>query len=264
MDLLHDIPYYWTKQLDPRVADLPLVSSSYQIPLIVFGYLYFVLGCGPRFMKNRPPYSLMTFMKLYNIGQILANVWLIYDIIDAGLFSTNSLLVCPKFDYSYNYIPMRLTRCAWYFFLLKIFDYVETIVFVLRKKDNQISALHLYHHVSTLLFSWAHVRFYAVAPILLVFVINCFIHTIMYTYYFLATWGPNVQKAVAPLKRWITIAQMIQFVVFILYASGNLVLKDCAVVSNYVPVLFVGNVVINFFMFHNFYQKTYKEVKKNY
>ncbi|XP_077267689.1 very long chain fatty acid elongase AAEL008004-like [Temnothorax americanus] len=262
MDLLHDVPYYWTKELDPRVADLPLVSSSYQIPLIIFAYLYFVLGCGSRFMKNRPPYALTTFMKLYNIGQILANVWLIYDIIDAGLFSTHSLFVCPKFDYSYNYIPMRLTRCAWYFFLLKIFDYVETIVFVLRKKDNQISGLHLYHHVSTLLLSWAGVRFYAVAPMVLTCVINCFIHTIMYTYYFLAAWGPNVQKAVAPLKRWITIAQMIQFVMLILYGSQKLVLKDCEIVSNYVLMLFVGNVVINFFMFHNFYQKTYKEVKK--
>ncbi|TGZ38997.1 Elongation of very long chain fatty acids protein [Temnothorax longispinosus] len=173
---------------------------------------------------------------------------------------------CPSWISYMTYIVTgrnsSLTRCAWYFFLLKIFDYVETIVFVLRKKDNQISGLHLYHHVSTLLLSWAGIRFYAVAPMVLTCIINCFIHTIMYTYYFLAAWGSNVQKAVTPLKRWITIAQMIQFVVLILYASQKYVLKDCEIVNNYVIALFVGNVVINFFMFHNFYQKTYKEVKK--
>jgi len=57
-------------------------------------------------MKNRPPYSLKMFVKLYNIVQILANVWLMYEYIDAGLFS--SKLVCPVLDYSYDYIPMRV------------------------------------------------------------------------------------------------------------------------------------------------------------
>jgi len=102
-----------------------------------------------------------------------------------------------------------MTKCAWYYFLLKILDYVETGVFVLRKKNNQISALHLYHHVSTLMFAWLGVRYYAVAPTIFMTLLNCFIHTLMYTYYFLAAWGPNVQKAIAPMKRWITITQMV-------------------------------------------------------
>jgi len=31
----------------------------------------------------------------------------------------------------------------------------------------------------------------------------------MYTYYFLAAWGPEVQEAIAPMKQWITKAQMV-------------------------------------------------------
>ncbi|EFN68090.1 hypothetical protein EAG_00269, partial [Camponotus floridanus] len=38
-----------------------LVESFYYVPLIIFAYLYFVLRCGPRFMKDRQPYSLKTF-----------------------------------------------------------------------------------------------------------------------------------------------------------------------------------------------------------
>jgi len=260
MGLLHDIPYYWKKQLDSRVADLPLIESSYQVPLIIFAYLYFVLVCGPRFMKNRPPYLLNTFMKLYNIVQIVINVWLIYDLFDAGLFSTK--LVCPVFDYSYDYFPMRLVKSAWYYFLLKILDYVETIVFVLRKKNNQISGLHLYHHVSTLFLAWIGVRYYAVAATVFTCSINCFIHVMMYTYYFLATWGPSVQQTVAPMKRWITTAQMIQFVTLILYALQVLVLDSCQVVDNSIVMIFILNVSINFYMFHHFYKRTYTKHKK--
>lgn len=41
-------------------------------------YLYFVLKAGPRYMKNREPFSLRYFMLLFNGLQILANIWLCY------------------------------------------------------------------------------------------------------------------------------------------------------------------------------------------
>ncbi|XP_011863262.1 PREDICTED: elongation of very long chain fatty acids protein AAEL008004-like [Vollenhovia emeryi] len=259
MDFLQNIPYYWTKQLDPRVANLLLVGSSYQVPLIIFAYLYFVLSCGPRFMKNRSPYSLRIFMKLYNIVQVLGNAWVIYEFIDAGLFSLP--LVCPRIDYSYNYIPMRITRCIWHFFLLKVLDYVDTFVFVLRKKDNQVSPLHLYHHVSTLALTWISVRYYAVTGMGVTNIINSFIHTIMYTYYFLAAWGPSVKRAIEPMKRCITMLQMIQLMLLILYALQYIVL-DCTDGNNIIVITFITNAVINLYMFRKFYRKTYKNGEK--
>ncbi|KAL0132104.1 hypothetical protein PUN28_000105 [Cardiocondyla obscurior] len=242
------------------MANLPFISSSYQVPCIIFAYLYFVLGCGPRFMKNRPPYSLKTFIQVYNIVQIVANSWLVYKHIAYGIFSVK--LVCPDFDYSENNTSAKLAKCTYYFFLLKLLDYVETGIFVLRKKNNQVSALHLYHHVSTLLLTWLGVRYYAVTAMTVVTIINSFIHAIMYMYYFLAACGPDIQKAVLPMKPWITKSQMIQFVILILYASQQFVIPNCTVVSNWVVLLFVVNVVINFFMFRNFYKKTYTKLKK--
>lgn len=120
-------------------------------------------------------------------------------------------------------ISLQITRCLWYFFLLKILDYIETIVFVLRKKNNQVSTLHLYHHVSTLLLTWTVIRYYALYFVFLMSSVNCFIHSIMYTYYFLAAWGPNVQKTIAPMKQWITIAQMVHSPTFppYLFISRN-------------------------------------------
>lgn len=102
-----------------------------------------------------------------------------------------------------------MCRTSWVFFMLKILDYVETCVFILRKKDNQVSGLHLYHHVSTLFFAWIAMRYFLVPPMTMGVFCNSFIHTIMYIYYFLSSWGPEVQKAIAPIKPWITIAQMV-------------------------------------------------------
>ena len=49
-----------------------------------------------------------------------------------------------------------------YFFtmLMQIFFFIK-IVFVLRKKPNQITFLHLFHHISMVLNAWSGVRFVA-------------------------------------------------------------------------------------------------------
>ncbi|XP_039307523.1 elongation of very long chain fatty acids protein AAEL008004 isoform X1 [Solenopsis invicta] len=261
MDILLNIHNSW-KELDPRIIDLPLVASSYQVPLIIFAYLYFVLGCGPKFMKNRPPYKLKTFIQLYNIIQILANVWQIYDIIEAGLFSIK--LICPTIDFSSDYIPMRFARSFWYYFLLKIWDLVETGIFVLRKKSNQVSGLHLYHHVSTLSLAWIGMRYYAVGQLLLVSITNNFVHVIMYIYYFLTTCGPTVQKPAAFIKQWITTVQMIQFVVLMMYLIHPLIV-GCKVGTdhtNWFILVGIIDMAINLFNFRNFYQSSYKKSKK--
>ncbi|XP_025997236.2 elongation of very long chain fatty acids protein 7 [Solenopsis invicta] len=260
MDLLQNISYYWTKKLDPRVANQPFVASFYQIPLIIFAYLYFVLEWGPKFMKNRSPYNLKTFMQLYNIIQIFMNTWLIYEAIDADLFSKK--IICPVLNYSYDDFSMKVIRCGWIYFMLKIFDLIETGVFVLRKKKNQVSNLHLYHHVSVVFISWLTIRYYCVTFITIPCVINCFIHVVMYTYYFLSTCGPNVQKIVVSIKRWITVMQLVQFIMVMLYILHPLILR-CKVTSNWIIIILIINLLINFFNFLHFYIQTYEKKKKN-
>lgn len=44
-----------------------------------------------------------------------------------------------------------LVRFTLYYFINKLSDLIETIFFVLRKKNNQISFLHVYHHVAVII-----------------------------------------------------------------------------------------------------------------
>ncbi|KYN18636.1 hypothetical protein ALC57_09048 [Trachymyrmex cornetzi] len=69
------------------------------------------------------------------------------------------------------------------------------------------------------------------------FFINSFMHTIMYMYYLSAAWGPNVRKAVAPMKRWITIMQMVNSPDFLSHFSRRLFSFKSFFSSNYFTYL---------------------------
>lgn len=111
--------------------------------------------------------------------------------------------------------------------------------FVLRKKNNQITFLHVYHHAampfwywlgakfvpggeSTVLFLVGNVYFsmfftqnvcypmvFLVITGYLVVSLNSFIHTIMYTYYLLAAFGPSMQKYLW-WKKYMTKLQLVR------------------------------------------------------
>lgn len=93
--------------------------------------------------------------------------------------------------------------------MLKLIDLIETVVFVLRKKSTQISFLHLYHHVSTFLLFWLITRYVPVAMASFDFFVNCSVHVIMYTYYFLSAFGENMQEALSVFKPLLTTIQMV-------------------------------------------------------
>ncbi|KOC64048.1 Elongation of very long chain fatty acids protein 1 [Habropoda laboriosa] len=256
MGFVENYDYYWNQKADPRTNVLPFIGSPILIPLILFSYLYFVLKCGPDFMKNRKPYNLKTFTQFYNVFQVLVNIFIVYNAICAGWFTEISPF-CEIPDYSYTPGPLRLAHTIWFATMVKLIDLIETGVFVLRKKNKQISFLHLYHHVSTILLAWLITKYIPVAMASFNLLVNCSVHVIMYTYYFLSTFGPNVQKAMLPYKRMITIIQMVQFVILILH-NGQSLLPSCPVPK--LPGLAsIIVIMINFFLFYNFYKKNYKK-----
>ncbi|XP_053972075.1 elongation of very long chain fatty acids protein 1-like [Hylaeus volcanicus] len=247
--------FYWNQCADPRTNHLPFVSSPILIPTIIFTYLYFVLKYGPEYMKDRKPYKLKTFIKYYNVFQIIANACIVQQFISVGWFTEISVF-CELPDYSYKPGPYKLAHIMWLGTIMKLIDLVETVVFVLRKKDSQVSFLHLYHHISTLLLSWYITRYYAIAMASFTLLVNCTVHVIMYTYYLFSAFGDNAQKLLNPFKPLLTITQMAQFVILLLQHSQSF-LPSCPV--SRVPGTISGiNLIMNFVLFYNFYQRRYK------
>lgn len=97
---------------------------------------------------------------------------------------------------------------------------------VLRKKDHQISFLHVYHHSVMVLGSWVHVRFYAGDSGAVIGLFNAFVHIIMYTYYFLSGFGKKYARYLW-WKKYVTILQMVLYLNKILFLCINTELFLC-------------------------------------
>ncbi|KAL1490972.1 hypothetical protein ABEB36_011639 [Hypothenemus hampei] len=237
--------------VDPRVSHFPLMDSPFPVIIIIFFWFKFILQWGPNYMKTRPPMELKQLMIVYNIIQIVVNTYLFFYIIKARNVIDWS---CASVDYSGSYWGMTFVKMTYLYFLLKIFDLLDTVFFVLRKKDNHVSFLHTYHHFGMVCVSWIGTKFVAGGHSYFLGLANAPVHVILYLYYLLTSYDSKFGK-ILWLKKFITQAQLIQFA-FMIYKYGQLFVNDC----DYPKVVSFFLVPQNIFMivlFGDFYVKTY-------
>lgn len=79
---------------------------------------------------------------------------------------------------------------------------------ILRKNDRQISFLHVYHHSLMVLAAYLGVLWLPGGAAFWLGLINTFVHSVMYSYYFLAAFKPELTKSIS-WKRNITQIQMV-------------------------------------------------------
>lgn len=60
---------------DPRTKDLPFLGSPLAVIITLTVYLGFVRGRGQEWMKNRKAFDLTRIMNVYNVLQVLANLY---------------------------------------------------------------------------------------------------------------------------------------------------------------------------------------------
>ena len=130
----------------------------------------------------------------------------------------------------------------------------------MRKKFSHISALHVIHHSLVAWGVWVGMKFGAGGHNAFFPFINCGVHTIMYSYYCLAALGPNVRKYLW-WKRYLTIVQMVQFVVALIHACIPLFV-ECGYHPGFAYAL-IAHALLFWVMFYNFYQKNYKPNDNN-
>ena len=54
--------------------------------------------------------------------------------------------VCQANESDLDGNGMRMTKIAWLYYINKYIELLDTVFFVMRKKWNQVSFLHVYHH----------------------------------------------------------------------------------------------------------------------
>ena len=141
-----ELHFYFNDECsDPRVKDWFLMKDPLQGLCILAGYLYFVFKIGPKLMENRRPFKLDGIIKIYNLSQVIFCGWLCFEGIKIYIYGGYNLL-CQGIDKSQSDFAMFTASRVYLYFIIKVVDLLDTIFFVLRKKQSQVTFLHVYHH----------------------------------------------------------------------------------------------------------------------
>lgn len=242
---------------DPRFKGLIWDNPSIML-CIVSSYLWFVLKAGPALMSTRKPLKLKTLTRAFNLFQVLANVWFAYHAITIAVRSYY------KGEFSFGCLPPSigltnrrdeklLVMVGIFYFWVRILDFMDTVFFVLGKKQSHVTFLHVYHHVSVAGVAYIYLRSGWILSIFNLTVLNSIIHVIMYTYYLLSTFP--AMKPYLWWKKYLTALQLVQFVLTLMQMAWNAVF-NCGY-----PILVsqfnLAQTVIFLILFSNFYIKNY-------
>nr|XP_004672547.1 elongation of very long chain fatty acids protein 1 [Jaculus jaculus] len=256
VNLYHEL----MKHADPRIQNYPLMGSPLLVTSILLTYVYFVLSLGPRIMANRKPFQLRGFMIVYNFSLVALSLYIVYEFLMSGWLSTYTWR-CDPVDFSNSPEALRMVRVAWLFLFSKFIELMDTVIFILRKKDGQVTFLHVFHH-SVLPWSWwwgikiapgGMGSFHAM--------INSSVHVVMYLYYGLSALGPVAQPYLW-WKKHMTAIQLIQFVLVSLHITQYYFMPNCNYQYPVIIHLIWMYGTIFFVLFSNFWYHSYTKGKR--
>ncbi|XP_063230552.1 very long chain fatty acid elongase 7-like [Bacillus rossius redtenbacheri] len=247
-----------SRSLDPRTKDWLFLSSPWHVVAIVALYLYFCLRLGPRLMRDRQPFDVDRFIVAYDLFQILISAWLSWQGVFYG-FPRHIRFFCEPVDYSTDEVNLHIASMTWLYFMVKVLDLLDTVFFVLRKKDNQVTFLHVYHHAMMVLGTWAAAKYFAGGHFLFLGQMNSIVHTVMYSYYLLANIHPAYKKSLW-WKKYITQLQIAQFLLLCVQNYPTFLWSDCAV-SVWLRLFLSAQNLLMLVMFLDFYKRAYRRTK---
>lgn len=267
--LFSNLNYYindvWDDQGDPRMVHYPFMTSGpWTVLTVVISYLYFVKFYGPAMMASRSPFALKYLMVSYNFTMVFLSGWMFYEgckFLNFGIDTWG----CPRSNYtSEDPATRRFLFVAWAFFFSKLVELSDTIFMVLRKKDHQISTLHIIHHSIVPISVWLGLKFAPIGANAWFPLINSFVHTVMYTYFGLMALGDSlslkIQYKLKHYKPWITRVQIAQFCIAIVHCLVAACQSNCIFPKTFF-FLNLGNALLFLGLFSNFYHRCYSTSK---
>lgn len=220
---------------------------------------YFTLVIyGPRWMKDRKPFQLKWLLIVYNGFQVALSSYMFYEFLVSAYLSGYNL-TCQPLDSSMDPLSLRMADVSWWYFFSKIIDLADTAFFILRKKNNQMTFLHCYHHGTMVFNWWLGAKYAPGGQSFFCALLNSFVHIAMYSYYLLSALGPRIQRYLW-WKRYLTQLQLVQFLLIVIHASVGLYNKcDFSPILQYFVSTYCMSLMV---LFGNFYIKSYLQKRK--
>jgi len=227
-------------------------TAWFSLPCIMTAlYLAGVWGLTKYFENRKPMQGLKDYMFTYNLYQVIINVWcvvaFVLEVRRAGMHAVGN-----KVDLGPN--SFRLGFVTWVHYNNKYVELLDTLWMVLRKKTQQVSFLHVYHHV-LLIWAWfCVVKFCNGGDAYFGGLLNSIIHVLMYSYYTMALLGWS-----CPWKRFLTQAQLVQFCICLGHATWAAV---TGVYPFHICLVEIWVMVSMLYLFTKFYNSAYKGTAK--
>jgi len=208
---------------------------------LYFSMIYF----GTKFMENREPNpKLRKWMLTYNLYQVVLNAWCVYGLIrEAVLYHDH------PFNFTVEQSSYKLSFLIWVHYNNKFIELLDTTFMVFNKKKEQVSFLHVYHHVLIMWSWWAVCKWGCGGIAWFSAMLNSAIHVAMYGYYTLAA-----LKLPCPWKKMLTMMQMGQFCFCM---TSALYAMAAGLYPFYLSVLNIWVMVNMLVLFGQFYKKRY-------
>ncbi|CAB3220600.1 unnamed protein product [Arctia plantaginis] len=244
---------------DPRTNKFIFVGNPIPILVILYVYHRFVMSWGPAFMANRQPYKLKKTIIVYNIIQIFLSGYLTSECLTKLYLNGQYSLWCQKIVYEDTEFERLVVSRVWLYYMIKIVDLLDTVFFVLRKKFNQISFLHVYHHLGMCILGFVGTKYVPGGHGIMLGFINSTVHAVMYTYYLISIVRPQWVRQW--WKKYITQLQILQFLLLILH-FGHVLFEPSCEYPKWISFMFLPHNIFILFLFSDFYIKEYIR-KKN-
>ncbi|CAH0407549.1 unnamed protein product [Chilo suppressalis] len=229
------------------------MGSPLPLLTITVAYILLILRIGPDFMRSRAPMKLNNVLLVYNTLQVLVSLFLVKK--GFTMLAHNGLL---NYECTEREDLMKdVVTGIYYYLLAKLSELLDTVFFILRKKQRQVTFLHVYHHTIMLWNPWITLKYGATYTMAFLGSTNSFVHVIMYAYYGLSAF-PSLAKYLW-WKKYLTALQLTQFVLVFLHAVANH-FYGCPL-STFTMSIILFNTTAFFILFGDFYIKSYS---KNY
>lgn len=242
---------------DPRVADWPMMASPLPTLALCIFYAYFSKSLAPRIMEKRKPMDLRNVLVFYNLFQTIFSTWIFYEYLQSGWWGHYSFR-CQPVDYSDNPLALRMARTCWWYYISKFTEFFDTLFFLLRKKNQHVSTLHVIHHGCMPFSVWMGMKFAPGGHSTFFAMLNSFVHIVMYFYYMVAALGPKYQKYIW-WKKYLTAFQMLQFVAIFTH-QFQLLFTECDYPKGFMVWIGLHGVMF-LFLFSDFYKQAYSKRK---
>ena len=172
------------------------------------------------------------------------------------MLSTGDSLMGAVCDYNGQlWYEKEFSFHVLHFYISKYYEFFDTWIIILKGREPTL--LQEFHHAGIVIFLWA-AYVSSSSLVLIVVTFNSFIHTIMYSYYVAAAYGFK-----SPLKQYLTIAQITQFLIGMTITIPTHFIKDCLSDSaRFVTIVTQGYTVALVVLFMLFYKQAYSKNNK--